>query len=45
MEEGWEVHMGTEIIFSSFLSFFFFFFFAVLVYRRWKQDFMPQTVL
>lgn len=43
MEEGWEVHMGTEIIFSSFLSFFFFF--AVLVYRRWKQDFMPQTVL
>lgn len=24
---------------------FFFFFFAVLVYRRWKQDFMPQTVL
>lgn len=45
MEEGWEVHMGTEIIFSSFLRFFFFFFFGVLVYRRWKQDFMPQTVL
>lgn len=32
MEDGWEVHMGTEIIFSSFLSFLLFWFIEAGLY-------------
>lgn len=42
MGEGCETHMGTGIIFfSSFPQELM----AVLVYRRWKQDRMPQRAV
>lgn len=39
--EGWETHMGTGIIFSSFPQELM----AVLVCRGWKQDCVPQRAL